>query len=39
MQEIFLGRQPIRDRNQKLAAFELLFRSGRKLALGGEPLK
>ncbi|MCW5623082.1 MAG: EAL domain-containing protein, partial [Burkholderiales bacterium] len=28
-QELFLGRQPILDRNQSLAAFELLFRSGR----------
>ena len=28
MQEIFLGRQPILDRNQNLVAFELLFRSG-----------
>lgn len=28
MQEIFLGRQPILDRNQDLVAFELLFRSG-----------
>ena len=28
MQEIFLGRQPILDRNQALVAFELLFRSG-----------
>jgi c-di-GMP-related signal transduction protein len=27
-QELFLGRQPILDRTQKLAAFELLFRSG-----------
>ena len=27
-QELFLGRQPILDRNQNLAAFELLFRSG-----------
>lgn len=27
-QELFLGRQPILDRNQSLAAFELLFRSG-----------
>lgn len=26
--EIFIGRQPILDRNQNLAAFELLFRSG-----------
>jgi c-di-GMP-related signal transduction protein len=26
--ELFLGRQPILDRNQNLAAFELLFRSG-----------
>lgn len=29
MQEIFLGRQPILDRNQSLVAFELLFRTGR----------
>ncbi len=28
MQEIFLGRQPILDRNQDLVAYELLFRSG-----------
>ncbi len=27
-QELFLGRQPILDRNENLAAFELLFRSG-----------
>lgn len=27
--EIFIGRQPILDRSQNLAAFELLFRSGR----------
>ncbi len=27
-QELFLGRQPILDRNQNIAAFELLFRSG-----------
>lgn len=27
-QELFLGRQPILDRNQNLAAFELLFRAG-----------
>lgn len=27
-QELFLGRQPILDRSQNLAAFELLFRSG-----------
>jgi len=27
-QELFLGRQPILDRRQNLAAFELLFRSG-----------
>ena len=26
-QDLFLGRQPILDRNQKLAAYELLFRS------------
>ena len=26
--ELFLGRQPILDRDQNLAAFELLFRSG-----------
>lgn len=29
MQGIFVGRQPILDRNQDLVAFELLFRSGR----------
>ncbi len=28
VQELFLGRQPILDRNENLAAFELLFRSG-----------
>ncbi|HTT37644.1 MAG TPA: EAL domain-containing protein [Burkholderiales bacterium] len=28
-QELFLGRQPILDRNQNLAGFELLFRAGR----------
>jgi EAL and modified HD-GYP domain-containing signal transduction protein len=28
LQEIFLGRQPILDRNQRLVAYELLFRSG-----------
>ena len=28
MQEIFLGRQPILDRNENLVAYELLFRSG-----------
>ncbi|HZP89320.1 MAG TPA: EAL domain-containing protein [Burkholderiales bacterium] len=27
-QDLFLGRQPILDRNQNLAAFELLFRAG-----------
>jgi EAL and modified HD-GYP domain-containing signal transduction protein len=27
-QELFLGRQPILDRNENLAGFELLFRSG-----------
>ena len=27
-QELFLGRQPILDRNENLAAYELLFRSG-----------
>ena len=27
-QELFLGAQPILDRNQNLAAYELLFRSG-----------
>jgi c-di-GMP-related signal transduction protein len=27
-QEVFLGRQPILDRNQQLFAYELLFRSG-----------
>lgn len=29
LQEVFLGRQPILDRNQQLFAYELLFRSGR----------
>jgi EAL and modified HD-GYP domain-containing signal transduction protein len=28
-EEIFIGRQPILDRNQQLFAYELLFRSGR----------
>lgn len=28
MDEVFLGRQPILDRNQNLVAFELLFRAG-----------
>lgn len=28
MQEIYLGRQPILDRNHQLVAYELLFRSG-----------
>jgi EAL and modified HD-GYP domain-containing signal transduction protein len=28
VQELFLGRQPILDRDQNLAAFELLFRAG-----------
>ena len=28
-QEVFLGRQPILDRNQQLFAYELLFRNGR----------
>ena len=28
MEEVFLGRQPILDRNQNLVAFELLFRAG-----------
>ncbi|MBK7324656.1 MAG: hypothetical protein IPI89_00490 [Propionivibrio sp.] len=28
LQEVFLGRQPILDRNQQLFAYELLFRSG-----------
>lgn len=28
MQELYLGRQPILDRNQNLIAFELLFRAG-----------
>jgi EAL and modified HD-GYP domain-containing signal transduction protein len=28
LQEIFLGRQPILDRDQRLVAYELLFRSG-----------
>ena len=27
-QEVFLGRQPILDRDQQLFAYELLFRSG-----------
>jgi c-di-GMP-related signal transduction protein len=27
LQEVFLGRQPILDRNQQLFAYELLFRS------------
>ena len=34
MQEIFLGRQPVLDRNQSLVAFELLFRSGQTAAPG-----
>jgi len=29
IQEIFIGRQPILDRNQRMFAYELLFRSGR----------
>jgi len=29
LQEVFLGRQPILDRNQQLFAYELLFRSGK----------
>jgi len=29
-EEIFIGRQPILDRNQELFAYELLFRNGRK---------
>jgi EAL and modified HD-GYP domain-containing signal transduction protein len=29
LQEVFLGRQPILDREQQLFAYELLFRSGR----------
>jgi c-di-GMP-related signal transduction protein len=32
--EIFVGRQPILDREQKLIAFELLFRRGRTLTAG-----
>ena len=32
--EIFLGRQPILDRDQRVVAFELLFRSGRTQAAG-----
>ena len=28
LQPVFLGRQPILDRNQQLFAYELLFRSG-----------
>jgi c-di-GMP-related signal transduction protein len=31
-QEIFLGRQPILDRNNQLCAYELLFRNGQKNA-------
>lgn len=27
-EDIFIGRQPILDRNQELFAYELLFRSG-----------
>ncbi len=34
MQEIFLGRQPILDRNENLVAYELLFRSGHTAAAG-----
>ena len=29
LQEVFLGRQPILDREQQLFAYELLFRSGK----------
>jgi c-di-GMP-related signal transduction protein len=29
IQEIFIGRQPILDRDQRMFAYELLFRSGR----------
>ncbi len=29
IEEVFLGRQPIMDRNQQLVAYELLFRNGR----------
>ena len=32
--EIFLGRQPILDRDQRVVAFELLFRSGRTQTAG-----
>lgn len=35
MQQFFLARQPILDRNQSLCAFELLFRSGDKSAGAG----
>ena len=35
MQEIFLARQPIVDRKESLFAFELLFRSGNKMAEAG----
>lgn len=34
MQQFFLARQPILDRNQSLCAFELLFRSGNKPEAG-----
>ena len=34
MQEIFLGRQPILDRNHDLVAYELLFRSGQTTQAG-----
>ena len=34
MQEIFIARQPIVDRNEGLVAFELLFRSANKLEAG-----
>lgn len=34
MQEIFLGRQPILDRNENLIAYELLFRSGHTATAG-----
>src|SRR5450631_941924 len=33
-EEIFIGRQPILDREQKLVAYELLFRSGSNTAAG-----
>lgn len=34
MQEIFLARQPIVDRNDNMVAFELLFRSANKTEAG-----